>query len=240
MLSVVLNWVEINEYLATIGPGLGRPPRPASCPACAGTWVWFDGWRTVFCVVLADGTPYRFDAGLAMQRVKCAACGCSWPLRPPFLYPHRTFEPDINEAAALAYLSEETATYAQVAEQFDCSARSVWRWVGWAADLAEPAALVAAAVRVGSEPAAATVIPRAVPGVARKGQSQKRRHVLVRALQVLGALAVLARAQLEPPADWSPLRWWLLGRWLRWGQLAYVTRSGLSPPVPDPGSTPID
>jgi hypothetical protein len=69
----------------------------------------------VFAVVLADGTPHRFADGLWIKRACCADCGTSWPLRPSFLYPHRSLEPDVAEAAALAYLSEAGATYAQVA-----------------------------------------------------------------------------------------------------------------------------
>jgi hypothetical protein len=42
----------------------------------------------------------------------------------------------------------------------------------------------------------------------------------------LVALAVLHRAQPEPPADPSPLRWWLLAEFLAFRRLALLTRAG--------------
>lgn len=233
MSSVVLSSVEIKSYCEAVGPGRGRPPRPDSCSLCDGRRIWFDGWRAVFAVVLADGTPYRFDDGLPLQRVVCSSCERSWTLRPAFLYPHRTFEPDVDEAAALAYLADPTATYADVATRFTCSARSVWRWVGWTAALVAPAVLVAAAVRHAGATASADVIPRAVPQIDRKARSRRRRRQLVAALQVLAAIAALMRAQRVPPTDPSPLRAWLVGRFLAFRQIAFATRSGLSPPMPD-------
>jgi hypothetical protein len=60
------------------------------------------------------------------QRSVCgAACDVSWALRPPFLYSHRTFEPDVSEAAALASLSAPESTDASVAAGMGCSPRSV-------------------------------------------------------------------------------------------------------------------
>jgi hypothetical protein len=44
------------------------------------------------------------------------------------------------------------------------------------------------------------------------------------AAQVLVALALLHRAQPEPPADPSPLRWWLLAEFLAFRRLALLTR----------------
>ena len=54
--SIELGWARFKSYLEVIGPG--RPERPF----CDGERVWFDGWRCVFAVVLADGTPHRFGA----------------------------------------------------------------------------------------------------------------------------------------------------------------------------------
>jgi hypothetical protein len=187
----------------------------------------------VFGVVLADGTPHRFDEGLPLQRVVCSSCKGSWTLRPGFLYPHRFFEPDVNEAAALVYLTEPAATYVAVAKRFTCSARSVWRWVGWLAELVAPACLVAAAVRHSGQTAAVDVMPHQVPAIDRKARSGRRRRQLLAALHVLSAIAVLMRAQRVPSADPSSLRAWLVSRFLTFQQIAFVTRHGLSPPMPD-------
>jgi hypothetical protein len=231
--SVVLPWVEIKAYLATVGPGVGRPPRPELCPKCDASRIWFDGWRIVHAIVLADGRSHRVDQGLPLQRVACSRCDASWTLRPPFLYPHRAFEPDVNEVTALSYLADPTATYVKVAIAFGCSARSIWRWVGWIAALAEPAALVAAAARIAPAMPGASLIPRFVPQAHAKARSVRRYAVLLCALQVLTGLAVYARAQVVPPEDPSPLRWWLVAQFLAFRSIAFVTGQGFSPPLPD-------
>jgi hypothetical protein len=192
----------------------------------------------VFTVVLVDGTPHRFDEGLPLQRAACASCERSWTLRPSFLYPHRLFEPDVDESAALAYLADPMATYAAVARQFSCSARSVWRWIGWLAALVSPAALIAAAVRASGQTASVDILPRVVPAALRKARSERRRRQLLAAFQVLVAIAALMRAQLIPSSDPSALRVWLVRRFRAFRQMAYVTRSGLSPPMPDPVAGP--
>jgi hypothetical protein len=47
---------------------------------------------------------------------------------------------------------------------------------------------------------------------------------VLQAAQVLVALAWLQRAQPEPPADPSPLRWWLIGEFLAVRRIAYLAR----------------
>jgi hypothetical protein len=66
-------------------------------------------------------------------------------------------------------------------------------------------------------------LPRAVPAAGRARSTARARTVL-QAAQVLVALALLHRAQPEPPADLSPLRWWLVGEFLRVRHLARLTR----------------
>jgi transposase-like protein len=230
--SIVLGWTEINSYRASIGPGIGRPPRPAACEFCDGVRVWFDGWRVAFCVVLADGRPHRFDEGLPIKRVKCARCGTSWPLRPAFLYPHRSFEPDFVEAAVLAYLADEHATYAGVAKQFGCSPRALWEWVGWLGRLLLPAALIAELSRIDSRGRAAELMPRAVSQDHPKAYSSTRAVLLLNALQLLAAAGLYAHVQPHPPDDPSPLRFWLMARFLAFRAIALVSRPGFSPPLP--------
>lgn len=182
---------------------------------------------------MAEGKPHRLAEGLPIQRVKCAQCRRSWSLRPAFLYPHRSFEPDVNEAAGLAYLSEPEATYARIAERFQCSPRSAWRWVGWVATLAMPAALIADVARLDPSTPAAMLIPRSVPAHHRKARSDRRRAALLRAFQVLVALSFYARAQSHPPDDPSPLRFWLAVQYRARGQLARLKDAATSPAVPE-------
>jgi len=225
-MSIALAWCEFKTYCAEVGPGRGRPARPDHCLACDGERVWFNGWRLVLITLLVDGRPHRPAEWVPLQRVRCArrACGRSWTVRPPWLYPHRSLEPDVAEAAALAYLLDPRATYVSVARAFGCAWVTVWRWVGWLAALVTPAALLAQAVRLDAPGGAAPgLLPRAVPAAAR-ARSAQRAQVLLQAAQVLVALALLHRAQPEPPADPSPLRWWLLTEFLAVRRLAYLTR----------------
>lgn len=225
-MSIALAWSDFKTYCAEIGPGRGRPERPAQCAFCDGERVWFNGWRRVLITLLVDGQPHRPDDWVPLQRVRCArrTCRRSWTLRPAWLYPHRSLEPDLAEAAALAYLLDPRATYVSVATAFGCAWVTVWRWVGWIAALVAPAVLLARAARLdargGAEPRA---LPRAVPAAARARSAARARTVL-QAAQVLVALALLHRAQPEPPADPSPLRGWLVGEFLAVRRLALLTR----------------
>jgi hypothetical protein len=182
----------------------------------------------VLITLLVEGQPHRAGDGVPLQRVRCARRECrrSWTLRPPWLYPHRSLEPDLAEAAAFTYLLDARATYTSVARGFGCAWVTVWRWVGWIAALVAPAVLLARAARLdaragGVEP---RVLPRAVPAAAARARSAARARTVLHAAQVLVALALLQRAQPEPPADPSPLRWWLGAEFLAVRRLALLTR----------------
>jgi len=231
MSRIALFGTDIKSYLESIGPGRGRPPRPGVCFKCEHRHIWYDGWRQVFCEALIDGTPVRFDDGLWLQRVACSLCWFSWTLYPPFLYPHRSFEPDLVEAAALAYLKDPAATYAETSKRYGCSLTVLWGWIGWLSRLVDPGRIVAEAVRLDSSLPAAALIPRSVPQDHPKGRSSKRQAVLLRALQVLVSIVTLARAQCIPPADPSPLRWYLTAQFLVFRHKALVNRPGWSPAI---------
>jgi hypothetical protein len=240
-MSIAQTWPDFKMYCTTIGPGRGRPERPAQCVFCDGARVWFNGWRMVLITLMIDGQPHRPADWVSLQRVRCARRECkrSWTLRPPWLYPHRSLEPDVAEAAALVYLLDGRATYNSVAAAFGCAWITVWRWVGWLAALVPPAVLLARAARLdarGAEPAA---LPRVVPAASR-ARSPRRAQLVERAAHVLVALVLLHRAQPEPPADASALRWFLLAEFLTFRRLAYLTRPGFSPALkissrPPPG-----
>jgi hypothetical protein len=231
MSSIALLWTDIKSYTQSIGPGRGRPERPTMCPLCNHTWVWYDGWRMIFCVVLVDGTPFRFDDGLWLQRVACSRCWFSWTCQPSFLYPHRSLEPDLIEAAALAYLRNPAGTYARISKQYGCSLTTLWGWIGWLSQLAEPAAIVAEAARLDPALPIAELIPHSVPQDHPKALSPKRENVLLLALQVVIAVVTWARAQAVPPSDPSPLRWFLSGQFRLFRRKALVTRPGWSPGI---------
>jgi len=204
--------------------------RPAQCVCCDGERVWFNGWRRVLVTLLVDGQPSRLTDWRPLQRVRCAQppCGRSWTLRPPWLYPHRSLEPDLAETAALTYLADPQATYRSVAQRVGCSWVTVWRWISWLATLITPAAVLARVARLAPHGAEPGLLPRAVAAAAR-ARSRRRAAAVLRAYQVLVALTMLHRAQPEPAADPSPLRWFLLDEFLAFRRLARLTQSGFSP-----------
>jgi hypothetical protein len=222
--------VRVKAYVAEVGPGRGRVARPAQCVFCDGERVWFNGWRRVLVTLLVDGQPHRLTDWLPLQRVRCAQppCGRSWTPRPPWLYPHRSLEPDLAETAALAYLADPQATYRSVAQRVGCSWGTVWLWVGWLATLVTPAVLLARVARLAPHAAVPAWLPRMVTAAAR-ARSRRRGAAVLRAAQVLVALAMLHRVQPEPAPDPSPLRWFLLDEFLAFRRLARLTRPGFSP-----------
>jgi hypothetical protein len=161
-------------------------------------------------VVLAEGgEAQRLDEALPLQRVACAECWRSWTLWPAFVYPRRQFSPDVNEAAALAYLAAPSATYVEVAARFGCSWTSVWRWVGWLGRLTAPEELLAAIARLAPDSPAIAMVPRHVPQDHEKAYSPQRAALLLRALRTAVLVSLLWRALPAPAGDPSPLRWLL-------------------------------
>ena len=132
-----------------------------------------------------DGQPHRPTDWLALQRVRCAQrlCGRAWTLRPPWLYPHRSLEPDLAETAALTYLAAPQATYRSVAQRVGCSWGTVWVWVGWLASMVTPAAVLARVARLVPHGAMPGLLPRTVAAAAR-ARSNRRAHAVLRAYQV--------------------------------------------------------
>ena len=181
--------------------------------------------------VLVEGGPHRFEEGLWLQRVACAVCWASWTLRPVFLYPHRSYAPDVVEAACLSYLSDESATYAKVAARFDCSWTALWGWISWLGQMVKPAAVLAEAVRLCPSAPNVELMPHAVPQDHPKGRSPERQSVLLQALQLLAALVVLGRAQGVPLADPSALRSFLVVSFLVFRRRALVSHAGWSPSI---------
>ena len=168
-----------------------------------------------------------------MQRVVCAACHVSWTLSPAFLYAHRSFEPDVVEAAGLEYLSKPASTYEKTARRHGCSPRSVWRWVGWLAAVVQAGALLAGAERLSGAGQSANLMPGEVPEDHAKARSLKRERTLLAAFQALCALAVWARAQPVPSLDPSPLRFWLEERFRAFREVHLLSGPHSSPRLPE-------
>ncbi len=127
-MSIAPTWCDFKTYGEGIGPGRGRLARLGQCVFSDGERVWFSGWRRVLITLLVGGQAHRPDDWVLLQRVRCGRreCGRSWTLRPAWMYPHRSLEPDVAETAALAYLREPHATYAAVATAVGCAWITVW------------------------------------------------------------------------------------------------------------------
>ncbi len=167
-------------------------PRPRRCTACGGRRVWWNGWRRRGASIWVDGTVVHVPK-VACRRVRCAACGARWTLRPPGLAPHKHYQLDVVAEAAASYLLDPGAALEPVAAAFRCARRTVARWIQWVASLAAPAALLQRLAEITPAP----IVPRrpAPPS------SSRPRHALAdRAAEVLTLFEALGAALgAEPP-----------------------------------------
>lgn len=115
---------------------------------------------------------------------------------------------------------------------FACSPRSVWRWVGWIAGLLAAPQLLAEAEGLCGTGLSAGLIPRSVPQDHAKAYSPERASVLLAGFQGLTAVALWSRAQPVPPEDESPLRFWLVQRFLAFRRIEHLVAPRQSPPLP--------
>lgn len=115
---------------------------------------------------------------------------------------------------------------------FACSARSVWRWVGWIAGLLAAPHILAEAEQLSSTGLTPGLVPRSVPQDHAKAYSPKRAETLLAAIQGLAALALWTRAQPMPPEDEYPLRFWLAQRFLAFHRIERLVGRHQSPPLP--------
>lgn len=229
-MSISAACVKFKEYVEEFGPGRRHPDRPRCCPYCECERVWYNGWRVVHVTVLLEGAPHRRGEGVAVQRVRCARPECrrSWTLYPSWIYPHRSYQLDVVEAALDAYLGQAAQSYRSVAARLECNWVTLWLWVGWLAGLVTPGFLLAQVRRLGGAWVAAKLLPAGAPASGR-ARSGKRAGTVEKAAQVLAAVCLLHRAQPEPPDDGSPLRWYLATRFLEFRRKARLTRPGFSP-----------
>jgi hypothetical protein len=142
--------------------------------------------------IWVDGTVVHVPK-VACRRVRCAACGARWTLRPPGLAPHKHYQLDVVAEAAASYLLDPGAALEPVAAAFRCARRTVARWIQWVASLAAPAALLQRLAEITPAP----IVPRrpAPPS------SSRPRHALAdRAAEVLTLFEALGTALgAEPP-----------------------------------------
>lgn len=180
-----------HEFAETVG-------RPDGCPICNAR-VWWDGTRTRTASVRLSGKTVHIG-GICCRRARCADDGCShrWCLFPPGLGPRRHFQACVVSEAVQEYLFAPDASQESTAERYECSRRTLGRWVGWLAGLAEPAVIQERILVAQDEPVLAPL--RAVTSLFRKTCSEVARKLLETAALVLAHLEALAMARgLEPP-----------------------------------------
>jgi hypothetical protein len=179
--------------------------RPKACLACDGARVWWDGSRERTASIRLDDQTVHIS-GIPCRRARCANrdCGYRWCLLPPGLEPRRHFQACVVAAATQEYLFAKDATQEATAARHGCARRTLGRWLGWIAGLAEPSVIQERILEAQQEPILAPL--RAVLDLARKACSQFQRKVLEKAACVLAHLEALAMALgLEPPALGSVL-----------------------------------
>lgn len=186
--------------------------KPNACPFCGHTRLWWDGCRTRSASVRTEhGTVHLTD--IPCRRVTCAAPSCrkSWTLRPPGLVPHKHYQLDVVASAVSAYLFRPNTSQAGIAQEHDCSERTVGRWLWWVSQIADPSILARKVLATVGSPVMTPM--RTVENLARKARQTIRQGILPRSAQVLSALEILGTAMgLEPPGLRGVLDATLAGR----------------------------
>ncbi|MFQ5976227.1 MAG: hypothetical protein ACE5J5_07935 [Candidatus Hydrothermarchaeales archaeon] len=117
--------------------------KPSGCIFCEGSRIYWNGQRErTASVLIGDEVVYLID--ILCKRVKCANLECkkSWTLRPPGLMPRRHYQLCIVAHGASKFLFDSHATLTSVADEHQCSRRTVGRWLKWISGIAEPSELI--------------------------------------------------------------------------------------------------
>lgn len=171
---------------------------PPQCIYCGDSRVNFNGSRKRSASVLVL-TVVVFLAELMCRRVKCGGCHKSWTLRPPELVAHKHFQLCVVAHAVSGYLFDPAGTLSGVAAEHGCSRKTVKRWLGWTAAVAQPETVQRKVVEATEAPLLPP--PSAVAQLDRKARGNAVwRMVLQRAAEVLALMERLCSGwQLEPP-----------------------------------------
>ena len=198
--------------------------RPEACLLC-GLPAWWDGIRHVAQVVLdlVEGVVRAVRVTLERHRARCSDRKClggSWTIYEATGYPHRCFQLAVTAAAVAQVALRPEATLTAAAEQYQCDRRSVGRWVGWMALLAEPVELRRTVARLDPDGLPPPAGPRGLGLVPRAGTVLGLVERLVEVLRGRGVV-------LAPTT--SGLTAFLGHRLRRFGEIFLLTKS--SPPL---------
>lgn len=117
--------------------------KPRTCVFCEGARIYWNGQRERTASVLTgDEVVYLTD--ILCKRVKCAEPKCkrSWTLRPSGLMPRRHYQLCVVAHGTSKFLFEPHETLTSVADEYQCSRRTVGRWLNWIAGIAEYSELI--------------------------------------------------------------------------------------------------
>lgn len=173
--------------------------KPANCPFCELTKISWNGHRIRSASVMTDDGVVHL-VGIECRRAKCGSRGCarSWTLLPPGLSPNRHYQLCVVASALSSYLFDKEASQAAVASAYQCSERTMGRWLRWIGAIADPSVLQRKVLEETGEPILSPLRP--VENLARKALDAVRRDLLTRAAQVLVGFEALGVAMgKEPP-----------------------------------------
>jgi hypothetical protein len=202
--------------------------RPLACRIC-GSPAWWNGYRFVAQMILDAMTLAVAREQRVRRRARCSIRGCpggSWTVYEETGYPHRSFQLPVAASAVAEMALDPDATMAGVAKRVGCDRRSVGRWVGWTATLADPPALLATVARLDPDGLPPPRPPKRPAGRPEEGGFVLRlldrlagilRHRGVDLGAVEPGLAAILRHQLD-----------------RFGEVFYLTKE--SPPLHVDGS----
>lgn len=117
--------------------------KPSSCIFCRGCRIYWNGQRErTASILIGDEVVYLTD--ILCKRVKCAESECkkSWTLRPAGLMPRRHYQLCVVAHGTEKFLFDSHATLNSVADEHQCSRRTVGRWLNWIAEIADPSDLM--------------------------------------------------------------------------------------------------
>lgn len=175
---------------------------PEVCLFCTEGRVVFNGIAERRASVLVAGLVVYLSA--VLRRVRCQTCRVSWRLYPPGLMPRRHYQACVVAQATSQQLFAADSTQEAVAARYQCSRRTVARWLGWISAFVTPAELLTEIVARIDAP----VVPgaRPVTDLFRKGRDAVHRAALQTAAEVTVHLEALASVmRLAPPGFQSVL-----------------------------------
>lgn len=171
--------------------------RPENCLFCGALRVWWNGYRERTASVSFEGVVH-FLTGIRCRRAKCRDCHHGWTLIPPGLSPNRHYQLCVVASAASNYLFDSNATQATIAQEHQCSERTVGRWLRWVSQLAAPGVLQRQLLELTGAPILAQ--DPDVKNLVRKARHGNRRDSLPLAAQILALFEALGVAMgMEPP-----------------------------------------